>query len=74
MSNPDCTAGCGFICTCGDIDYSRENELAAETTRLRQQLAIAMAALKKYADWEKHYGGSKGSAQQALAQIRELEK
>jgi len=65
-----------------DAGHSHESELFntvmqahnEETTRLRQQLDIALKALNKYADWEKHYGGSKGSAQKAIAQIRELEK
>lgn len=40
MSNPDCKSGCGFVCTCGD--FSRDNELAEETTLLRQQLDVAV--------------------------------
>lgn len=73
MSNPDCTAGCGFICTCGDIDYSRENELAAETTRLRQQLEIAVMALAEIKEFSIDCVAA-NVATEALAQIRELEK
>lgn len=71
MSNPDCTAGCGFICTCGDVDFGALNELASENARLQHKLGIAVTALQGIKDG---YDYPMLLSRQALAQIRELEK
>lgn len=71
MSNPDCTSGCGFICTCGDVDFGAMNDLASKNAHLQQKLDIALKALLGIKDG---YDYPMLLSQQALAQIRELEK